>query len=186
MRSKKQKELTQNNSEEEIVLLVKQDIRNFPLLYDKYIDQVYKYFLSRVQNREIAEDLCSELFFAVLKNFSKYKHKGYFRAWMYKIARNLFYKQSRTPSQPAIDDYDYLPSTISLPEQDAIEKENIYKVRQFILGESDLNQEILRLRFVAELKFSEISMLIGKSEQATKKQFYRLLERIKEFVESEK
>ncbi len=53
---------TEINSEEEIVLLVKQDIRNFPLLYDKYVDQAYKYFLSRVQNREIAEDLTSELF----------------------------------------------------------------------------------------------------------------------------
>ncbi len=35
---------TEINSEEEIVLLVKQDIRNFPLLYDKYVDQAYKYF----------------------------------------------------------------------------------------------------------------------------------------------
>jgi len=177
---------TEINSEEEIVLLVKQDIRNFPLLYDRYVDQIYKYFLSRVQNREIAEDLTSELFFTILKNFNKYKHKGYFRAWMYKIAQNLFYRQLQTPSQPAIEDFEYVPSTESLPEQNAIEKERISKVRQFILEDSDLSQEILRLRFVAELKFSEISILIGKSESATKKHFYRLLERIKEFVENEK
>ncbi len=88
---------------------------------------------------------------------------------MYKIAQNLFYRQLRTPSQPAIEDFEYVPSTESLPEQNAIEKERISKVRQFILEDSDLSQEILRLRFVAELKFSEISILIGKSESATKK-----------------
>lgn len=174
------------DNEERIILLVKNDKNKFPLIYDKYVDCVYKYFLSRVQNQEIAEDLTSDLFIAVLNNLDRYKHSGHFRAWVFTIARNMFYKHLRVPCPSNIEDFDNLPSHMPLPEQEATDKQMLQKVRNFIRIQPDLDQEILRLRFVSGLKFSEISMVIGKSETATKKYFYRLLEKISSFVECEK
>ncbi len=172
-----------NDNEEELIILVKQDKSNFPLLYDRFVDSVYKYFLSRVQNQEVAEDLTSSLFFAVLENIDRYKHSGRFRAWMFTIARNLFYKYLRTPSPVSIEDYEDLPSQMPLPEQVVSNKELVQLVRSFIRVQSDLDQEILRLRFISELRFSEIGLVIGKSETATKKQYYRLIDKIYRFME---
>ena len=44
-------------------------------------------------------------------------------------------------------------------------------------------QELLRLRFIAELSFSNIARLLHKSEDAVKKSTYRLLARLQSQVE---
>ncbi len=141
------------------------------------------YFLSRVQNQEVAEDLTSSLFLAVFANINRYKHVGRFRAWMFTIARNLFYKHLRNPYPESIEDYDDLPSQLPIPEQVVSNKELVRLVRRFIKDQSDIDQEILRLRFISELKFSEIGLVIGKSDTATKKQYYRLIDKINRFME---
>lgn len=172
-----------NDNDDELILLVIQDKSNFPLLYDRFVDSVYMYFLSKVQNQEVAEDLTSSLFLAVFANINRYKHVGRFRAWMFTIARNLFYKHLRNPYPESIEDYDDLPSQLPIPEQVVSNKELVRLVRRFIKDQSDIDQEILRLRFISELKFSEIGLVIGKSDTATKKQYYRLIDKINRFME---
>lgn len=44
-------------------------------------------------------------------------------------------------------------------------------------------QELLRLRFVAQMRFREIASLIGKNESAVKKSIYRLLARLQSQLE---
>ena len=48
---------------------------------------------------------------------------------------------------------------------------------------NDEERELLRLRFLAELKFSEIANLLGVNEVTIKKKIYRLLERLQNQVE---
>lgn len=165
---------------------VKHDTNKFSLLYDKYVDIIYKYFLSRVQNQTIAEDLTSDLFFNVLKNIDKYKHRGQFKAWIFTIARNMFYKHLRKPSPSNFEELDNMPSPLPMPEQEVTEKQTLLRIRGAINTQPELDQELFRLRFVSGLKFSEIGIVIGKSETATKKHFYRLLEKISSVVECEK
>ena len=50
---------------------------------------------------------------------------------------------------------------------------------------SDDEQELIRLRYVAELPFIEIAKALRKSEGATKKMMYRLLARLKSQMEVE-
>ena len=46
-------------------------------------------------------------------------------------------------------------------------------------------QELIRLRYIAELPFAEIAKALHKSEGATKKMHYRLLARLKSQMEAE-
>jgi RNA polymerase sigma-70 factor (ECF subfamily) len=45
-------------------------------------------------------------------------------------------------------------------------------------------QELLRLRYVADLSFAEMAELLLKSESAVKKSFYRLLARLQSQLEA--
>lgn len=45
-------------------------------------------------------------------------------------------------------------------------------------------QELLRLRFVAELSFPEMARIVNKNSEAVKKSTYRLLARLKEQLEA--
>jgi RNA polymerase sigma factor (sigma-70 family) len=44
-------------------------------------------------------------------------------------------------------------------------------------------QELIRLRYVADLSFSEIAALLGKREDAIKKSLYRLIARVRNELE---
>jgi RNA polymerase sigma factor (sigma-70 family) len=44
-------------------------------------------------------------------------------------------------------------------------------------------QDIIKMRFWEELKFSEIAEKLGKSEDAIKKMFYRTIEEIKKLLD---
>ena len=52
-------------------------------------------------------------------------------------------------------------------------------MRSLLAGLSDEQQEVLSLRFAAELTYAEIAQVIGKREEAAKKIAYRALEAIR-------
>ena len=45
------------------------------------------------------------------------------------------------------------------------------------------DQELIRLRFVAQLNFAEIALILGCKEEAAKKRLYRLLARLEKEME---
>jgi RNA polymerase sigma factor (sigma-70 family) len=52
-------------------------------------------------------------------------------------------------------------------------------LRSLIRELTDGEQDLIRLRFVADLSFAEMADLLGKREDAVKKSVYRLLARLK-------
>ena len=60
-------------------------------IYEKYVDEIYKFIYLKTTNTEISEDLTSETFFSALKNIFKFdtnSKDANFRARIYKIAYN--------------------------------------------------------------------------------------------------
>lgn len=64
-----------------------------------------------------------------------------------------------------------------------IQGEELTRLRSLI-SELDLDeQELIRLRYVAELSFAEMAELLGRREEAVKKSLYRLQARLKDQME---
>ncbi len=61
--------------------------------------------------------------------------------------------------------------------------EDITRLRSITRNLDGNDQDLLRLRYVANLSFAEIADLLGKREDAVKKSLYRLLARLKEQME---
>lgn len=173
----------ENLDEHQLIADVRKDPRKFGLLYKKYANPVYRYIFTRTGNQQIAEDITSQTFLAALESFSKFRQDSNFSAWLFTIARNKVndhFRRSKTltpihEAELIADGSDSLADSIQSDQA---------KVVQLLIKElNEDEQELLRLRFIAELSFSNIARLLHKSEDAVKKSTYRLLARLQSQVE---
>lgn len=169
--------------EADLVAAAKVDISAFGQLYDLYVQQLFRYLYSRLGNREEAEDLTAQTFLAALEAFPKYRHKGYFSAWLYSIARRKIVDYFRRQRKiTGLDQAEHLSVDPDLLKH-AIKTERVAALR-FCIGElSEKERELLRLRYVADLSFAEMAVLLKRNHEAVKKSLYRLLARLQSQLE---
>lgn len=164
----------------------RKDPRAFGVLYDGYAPKIYRYLLSRLRSVEDARDVTSQTFLTAFETFPRYKHKGYFSAWLFSIARSKcvdhWRKAQRRIETHEDPDRDPLPD----PLLQVIEIERVAQLKQRIRELTEVEQELLRLRYVAELGFGEMASVLNKNVDAVKKSLYRLLARLQSQMEKEK
>jgi RNA polymerase sigma-70 factor (ECF subfamily) len=148
-------------------------------LYDHYVQPIYRYFYSRVESVHVAEDLTSRTFMAAYESLPRYQERGHFPAWLFRIARSKLMDHFRgnrreiplDAAKKKTEEGDALASII--------QDEELNRLRLLIGNLRADQQELIRLRYVAELSFAEIAELLGKREEALRKSMYRLLARLK-------
>jgi RNA polymerase sigma-70 factor (ECF subfamily) len=154
---------------------------SFGAVYDRLLQPVYRYILSRVRNVQEAEDLTSQTFLTALEAFPRYRERGKAAAWLFTIARNKIADSTRRKSAaPLIEDED---SAIYAADPGGWDIEFLLSVRMRISALPEEERELIRLRFVADLSFAEMAGLLGKREEAVKKSLYRLVDRLRSDLE---
>ena len=177
---------TDTYSIEDLPLLIrkaKEEPRAFARLYDHFSRSVYRYLYSRVGNPADAEDLTAQTFLTALEKLPRYRERGNFKAWLFTIARNKamdHFRKQRSETRSSVDD-------LAVERQDllveVIRSEQIDQLSALIQSLGDDEQELLRLRYVADLSFSEMADLLGKRQDAVKKSLYRLQARLQSQME---
>ncbi|MCC6147221.1 MAG: sigma-70 family RNA polymerase sigma factor [Anaerolineaceae bacterium] len=167
----------------QIIAAARQDPKMFGELYLLYAQPVFRYLYSRLGGFQEAEDATAQTFLAALERFPKYRHDGYFASWLFSIARNkatdYFRKRSKETS---LDEAEFIPVEANLL-QSVIETERISALSKLIGALPEEEQELIRLRYVAELSFAEIGHVLRQKEDTAKKSLYRLLARLKAQLE---
>src|SRR3979409_952489 len=90
--------VTSSEREEDAVLARRAgagDAEAFGVLYDRYVDAVYRYVFYRVRNEAEAEDVTSDVFMRALRAIPKYEPRQAFLACFYRIARNAVIDRGR-------------------------------------------------------------------------------------------
>ena len=147
-------------------------------IYDAYVKLIYRYHYSRVGNAADAEDLTSQTFMAALEALPRYQHRGRFTAWMFQIARNKamdHFRGNHNESHVT----ELVADTVQADALEAIDQnESRAKLNALMRMLNEDEQELLRLRFTAELSFVQIGQLLGRSEDAVRKSIRRILDRL--------
>lgn len=156
-------------------------MEDFVLLYDAYVEKIYKFLFFRTFHKELAEDLTSQTFIKAFEKISTFDaDRGTFQAWVYQIARNLLIDEYRK-RKPVdnIDAHQNLQSTTDLEsETQAMQsKEALQKLLQTLSEES---QELVTMRLWDELPYSEIAHITGKTEGSLKMQFSRIISQLQQ------
>jgi RNA polymerase sigma-70 factor, ECF subfamily len=141
--------------------------RKFEKFYNKHIDKVYRHVFFRVsQDRELTDDLVSEIFLKALRKFSTYDKNKSISAWIMTITKNHLANHWRdkkpTVSLDIIDDNTELNKK---QETTLLEKAKNILTRQqdtqhlydLLTNLSEGDKEIVTLHYLCGYKYSEIA-----------------------------
>lgn len=149
-------------------------------IYDKYIDKIYKFVYLKTTNREVAEDIVSDVFISALNNISKFKleETSSVKSWLYRIANNKVIDFYRT-NKETWDIWDYLDMSIKNDfAEDVDNKEKLKEVFGYLDTIKKEHKEIVLYRIWEDLSYKEISEITWKSVDNCKKIVSRTLKTI--------
>ncbi len=176
--------LITQDQEAERIAAAQRDPQAFGNLYDQYAPSIYRYLLSRLGNVEEARDITSQTFLKAVEIFPQYRHRGYFSAWLFSIARSKYVNHLRKNKRGVEAINEEQPDPRPDPLSELVDSEQMTDLAKRIRTLAPDEQELLRLRFVADLSFAEMSELLRMSEGAIKKRIYRLLARLQSQLEA--
>ena len=156
----------------------------FTMLYQRYLPRVYRYLYLRLGNRHDSEDIASQVFIETLEGLgqNRYKENGCFPAWLFTIVRRRLVDFKRQLSPVPLDQQ--VSSNLD-PLDQVLADENVKRLSSLLAQFDDNKQEILRLRFAAEMSFAEIAALEGQTEAAVKMTVYRAIQWLREHWEAD-
>jgi RNA polymerase sigma-70 factor (ECF subfamily) len=148
------------------------DPEAFGMLYDEYVDQIFRYVYYKVGNLTESQDLTGQTFLKAFENIDSYEMRDVaFSSWLYRIAHNLvvdfFRRESKRESVP-IDDQPPTPSTRGNPVETVLadlESERLYKAMHKLTHNQ---REVLVLKFIDNLSNAQVAEIMGISVGAVK------------------
>lgn len=163
---------------------------DFSAWYEEHRPAVYRYVRYRLSSREVAEDVTSTVFLKALRALDRYDPgRASPRTWLLHIARNavtdhlrrLMRRGSLHVSLDAVPD---LVSRSPSQEERMLRQERVQRLLNATRTLRSTDQEVLSLRYGAELGNQEIAEVLGISANAVAVRIHRALERLREAVES--
>lgn len=147
------------------------DADAFGRLYEAYFEKVYRYVALKIGNRIEAEDLTQQVFVNALESIGSYKMREVpFSAWLYRIAHNQIVdtlrKRSRRPTLE-LDESLQIAADGDLVREVELKLET-KEVIEAAKKLTKLQQEVIALRFGAEMPIADVARLLGKTEGAIK------------------
>jgi len=174
-------------SDKNLVEAVKKDLSNFKLLYEKYLNAVYRYCYNRLgRNKELAEDVTSETFVKAIEKFHTFTYRDIsFVAWLYTIAHNLIVDYYRDKKEKGIS-LDDVPQFNKSATEDVLVKLSKDEMKSKVIEKaselSDDLQNIFTLRHTEDLTFSQIAKMIGGTEGSVKMKYYRGVKAVQNLI----
>jgi RNA polymerase sigma-70 factor (ECF subfamily) len=139
-------------------------------LVARYRQALFYWLLGMTGNRADAQDLFQDVWFRVIRHAERFNDVS-FKAWLWKIARNLLidFRRKRKPdvSLDAVEDEDDQPLVDQLAAKgagpaEAVERADLTKrVMRAVAGLPEVQRDVFLMRVQGDLSFSEIAETLG-------------------------
>ncbi|MFA5298258.1 MAG: sigma-70 family RNA polymerase sigma factor [Lutibacter sp.] len=140
--------------------------KSLEILIIRHKQRIFSFILSKVLDREAAEDIFQDTFIKVINTLKRgaYNEEGKFLPWVMRIAHNLiidhFRRNKRLPKFNNTDDFDIFDvlSDEMLSVENQIIKEQILEdVRKLVEELPEDQKEVLLMRMYKDMSFKEIA-----------------------------
>lgn len=159
----------------------------FNLLVRKYQEQVYQHIRRILIVHDDTDDAVQETFIKVWKNISKFRSDAKLYTWIYRIATNealqILKKRKRKFFLPIVDYEEQLAHT--LEQDEALSGNQIQlKLQKAILTLPEKQRLVFNLKYFEEMKYTDMSEILGTSEGALKASYHIAVKKIEEILKS--
>jgi RNA polymerase sigma-70 factor (ECF subfamily) len=153
-----------------VARVVDGDADAFGELYLLHVDAIYRYIFYRVGDAGDAEDLTEQVFLKAWEALPTYRLRGKpFASWLYRIAHNAivdrYRREKRAVPVTTSEHLNWEDGGASSLEQ-VIAAEEATTLAGAIAQLSELQQQVIVLRFVEGLRHAEVARIIGRSRGA--------------------
>ncbi len=166
-------------------------------LVSLWYKRIYNYALKYCGDPDTTDEVTQQTFIAMFRNIKNLKDADRFKSWLYRIATNYCYEESRKRQRnPTV------PLTISRDDNesdgsDAIEAKGVFfnpekkynqlEIEGILLSSlGELNEgerTVVIMKEYEGLKFTEIAHVLDASENTVKTRLYRGLKNLKDILE---
>lgn len=155
------------------------DSKCFSQLVDMYASRCYGYFYRLTGNKDLSDELLSELFVKLVEKIASYKG-GSFEGWLFRIASNIFhdYLRSKQRRKKMLDVHKVqIESEITEPKKSGNEQIDLLEIQ---LKRMDADtRELIMLRFYSQLSFKEIAKMRSEPIGTTLAKLHRGLKKLR-------
>lgn len=179
--------LTSEDLRELIQRAQQRDASAISELYGHYAGAILRYIYLRVSEHELAQDLTQEVFIKVIHGIERFEYRDEksFLGWLYTIAANVLSSHMRrrrvlsTPFDPHADLVD------QRSQDDARTITDRVAIQQALGQLTPDQQQVVTLRFFADMSNSEIAGMLKRTEGAVKAIQHRALQSLQRILRRE-
>lgn len=140
--------------------------KSLEILIIRHKQRIFSFILSKVSDREVAEDIFQDTFVKVINTLKRgaYSEEGKFLPWVMRISHNLiidhFRRNKRLPKFNNTNDFDIfdvLSDDMLSAENQIIKSQILDDVRNLIEELPDDQKEVLLMRMYRDMSFKEIA-----------------------------
>lgn len=153
-------------------------------LYQRYRKELYLYLYALCKNEQLAEDLLQETFLKALLSLPD-GHMN-IRAWLYMVARNLFFNYRRhTDRLMPLEDWAKESADRETPEvlNRLIAEENKKMLYRAMANLELKKREILQMQYFGGLSQKEIAAILHLTPENVRVLAYRAKKELKSYLE---
>lgn len=175
------------NDQEIILQFAEEKTKNkaFDTLIRKYQEKIYWHVRKMVIDHEDANDLTQEIFVKIWKGLANFKGESQLFTWMYRIATNeclTFLKKKRQRFfLPLVDVGQELSQKLDNSEYISGDEIQI-KLQKALLKLPDKQRLVFNMKYYDEMKYEEISEIVGTSIGALKASYHLAVKKIEAYL----
>jgi RNA polymerase sigma-70 factor (ECF subfamily) len=148
-------------------------------LYHRHASAIFRYFLFRVGDQAIAEDLAGEVFLRMTEGLPRFSDRGApFAAWLFRIAHDRLVDYHRAARRQTEALSESLIDSTADPETQAAIQMDSRQLTGLIMALTDEQKTVIHLRFVEGYSLEDTAQLMNKTVGAVKALQHRALQNL--------
>nr|WP_315407834.1 RNA polymerase sigma factor [uncultured Prevotella sp.] len=156
----------------------------FPMIVDQYSQSLYWKIRSIVLTHEDTDDVLQNTFLKAWKSLPTFQGKAKLSTWLYRIAINEsldFLRHQKTSALSSADADLSVANRLMADDYFDGDKSQAL-LQEAIANLPDVQRTVFTLRYYDEMKYSEMSEILGTSEGSLKASYHIAVQKITDYV----